>query len=142
MVFLRVSLPTEVFLIHLEIVFLVQRVQRQFGKMYIGWMTLLLINMQNTPTRTPKLLAQIRIRGQRSAIQRFVVLGIQIDFLIDKVLAGCLFNIFLDFLIYIMQKKNMYAFFLFLCHPGEYSFGLLHTEKIFTWGFRLYDAMI
>jgi len=43
--------------------------------MYFGWMVLLLIILQNTPTRTPKLVAQISIRGYGSAIQRFVVLG-------------------------------------------------------------------
>ena len=42
-----------------------------------------------------------------------------------------------------LQKGNMHAcLFLFLCHHGKYSYGLLHTIDLFTWGFRLYDAMI
>jgi hypothetical protein len=37
--------------------------RQQFGKTYFGWMVLLLIILQNIPTRTPKLEAHIKIRG-------------------------------------------------------------------------------
>jgi hypothetical protein len=46
-----------------------------------------------------------------------------------RILAGCLFSNFLDFL-FLMQKENLYAwfiYFLFLCHHSEYSHELLHT---------------
>jgi hypothetical protein len=50
--------------------------------------------LQNTPTKTPKLMAWIRIRGWWSAIQRLVILvGLDI-FSIGRILAGCLSNIF------------------------------------------------
>jgi hypothetical protein len=36
----------------------------------------------------------------------------------------------------------MHAYlFLFLCHHGEYLHGFLHTTNLFTWGFRIYDAL-
>jgi len=41
-----------------------------------------------------------------------------------------------------MQKENMLGKFLFLCHHGEYFFGLLHTIDLLTWGLRFYDAIM
>ena len=43
-----------------------------------------------------------------------------------------------NFLICIMQKEIcMYGIFIFLCHHSKYSYGLLHTIDLFTWGFKL-----
>ena len=32
--------------------------------------------------------------------------------------------------------------FLFLCHHSEYSYRFLHTVKLLTWGFWIYDAIV
>jgi len=29
---------------------------------------------------------------------------------------------------------------LFLCHHGEYSYGVLHTVELFTWGLGFHNA--
>jgi hypothetical protein len=63
-------------------------------------------------------------------------------FLLGRVLVGFLsqyFYIFYDARENAIGQMHAYLF-LFLCCHGEYSYGFLHTTKLFTWGFRIYDA--
>jgi hypothetical protein len=65
-------------------------------------------------------------------------------FLLSRVSVGSTSQYFCTSIFSMMQikynKMNAYLF-LFLCHHGEYSIGFLHATKLFTWGFKIYDAV-
>jgi hypothetical protein len=46
-------------------------------------------------------------------MQKLVLIGFKIDSSFGRILTGCPFNIFLDFLILVCRKGNMYAWYFY-----------------------------
>jgi hypothetical protein len=113
-----------------------------FRKMYVGWSKMRSIRWTSSWSyvRSCKILQQeyqkleawIRIRGQRSAIWWFVLMGLD-NFSFDRILTGCFFyfsyfyNVEKEICVQKMVYKCMHGFFIFM--PPRWIFLWVFTHR-------------
>ena len=117
-VFLRLSLPAEVFLIRPEVVFFMQRVQQPFGENVLWMDGFTLDHPTKYSNKNTKTHGIDQDKGLAvSHLEILLSLEVQTDFLIDKVLVGCLFNIFeFSYLYNAKRKICMHVIYIYIIY--------------------------